>query len=63
MKLQKGKGWNKEKVIPVTHIKRRKTKKIKVIPINQKNKKKLALMLPEENGRRFLNALQEISNT
>lgn len=29
----------------------------------KKQKKKLALMLPEENGRRFLNALQEISNT
>jgi len=49
-------------VIPVTYVKRRKTEKIKVIPINQKQKR-LTLMLPEENGRRFLNAIQEISNT
>lgn len=43
--------------------KKKKNKKNKGDSNQPKKQKKLALMLPEENGRRFLNALQEISNT
>lgn len=62
MKLQKGKGWNKESDSSDPY-KKKKNKKNKGDSNQPKKQKKLALMLPEENGRRFLNALQEISNT